>query len=211
MTRWQDDIRDTADALTEPSIHREPIHEWDRHRHRRTRHHKTIQPGLLTQLYQAVTPTTATAGSETTSAGKPKSRPPLAIEALSVHDEISTNVRRWCASLGLPPRTTPESNIRALTAKAMSFDEDTALVLLTELRRWHRWCLVMTGWQHIRRLRNTTCPKPGCGKTDTLRINLTTTTALCRNCGGHWSEEDGTLTALITHVTNQAPARADAA
>lgn len=200
MNRWQDDIRDTADALTEPSIHREPIPEWDRHRNRRVRHHhKTVQPGLLAQLYQSVVPSSSSSA-DPPAGGVPGSRPPLAVEALSAHEQITTDVYRWCASLGLECRPRVESNIRQLAAKAMSFDEGTGKVLLTELARWRRWCLVLTGWEHVRVVRGVPCPRVGCGQPGTLRINLTTVSAMCRHCGAVWGEDDGGIGVLAQYV-----------
>jgi hypothetical protein len=197
---WQDDIRDNADALTDSYLHREPIHYWDHSRHRRIRHHITRQPGLLAQLHNAVTPTTTPADGQP-GGGKPGSRPPLAIEALSTHDEITAAVRTWCTSIGLEIRPRVESNLRQLAAKAMSFDEPTAHLLISDLRRWRRWCLVMTGWEHVRRLRGVTCPHADCQTPDSIRVNLTTVTALCRACGQVWSEEDHTIGLLAQHAT----------
>lgn len=205
MTWWQDDIRDTADALTEPSIHREPVPYWDHNKHRRFRHYQTVQPGLLAQLHQAVHPSCSTAASEAPGGGKPGSRPPLAVEALSAHAEIVDHIRTWCAGYGLQLRPTGESNLRQLSAKAMSFDEPTARTLLTDLRRWRRWCLVMTGWEKVVALRSVACPE--CAAAGTVRVNLTTTSALCRACVATWSDDDGNLGVLIRHVaTNTAAA-----
>lgn len=198
-TWWHDDLRDTADALTEPSIHRAPIPYWDKNKHRQIRHHQTVQPGLLTQLYQAVIPAaSAPVDDAPGAAGHPESRPPLAIEALSAHAEIAGHIRAWCADYGLTLRPTGESNLRQLTAKAMSFDEPTARTLLADLRRWRRWCLVMTGWEKVTDLRGASCPE--CSTVGSVRVNLTTSSALCRACPATWSHEDGNLGALARHV-----------
>lgn len=199
MTWWQDDLRDTADALTEPSIHREPVFEWVKRNRRKVRDHKTVQPGLLAQLYRSVIPSNSLSD-DAGGGGKPRSRPPLAVEALSAHTQISVDVRRWCTSLGLPPRDTVESDIRQLAGKAMSFDEGTARALLAELHRWRRWCLVLTGWEQVRVIRDVVCPRDGCGQAGTLRVNLTTVSAMCRHCGGVWGEDDGGIGVLIRHV-----------
>lgn len=195
---WQDDLRDTADALTDSYLHRETVHVWDHHRHRRTRHWQTRQPGLLAQLHHAAHHPLNCADDGSTSSGKPGSRPPLAVEALSVHDEITGDIRRRCTALGLVLRPTVESNLRQLCAKAVSFDEPAGRALLADLRRWRRWCLVMTGWEHVRRLRNVTCPE--CHAAGTLRVNLTTATAGCTGCGAAWARDDGNLHTLARHA-----------
>jgi hypothetical protein len=195
---WQDDIRDTADALTDSYIHRAATWDWDHNRKKKIRYWQTVQPGLLAQLYNAVHPTT-TPGDGTGGGGKPSSRPPLALEALSVYDEITTAIRSHCRNLGLELQPTAESNLRRLAGKAMSFDETDGKHLLADLRRWQRWCLVMTGWEHVRALRHVTCPD--CRERDTIRLNLTTETAGCRNCAAAWSAREGTLHTLAHTVT----------
>lgn len=201
MTWWQDDIRDTADALTEPSIHREPIRYWDRNRNPRERFYQTVQPGLLTQLYQSVLPSWS-ASDAPVSGGHPGSRPPLAIEALSTYQEIAGLVDAWCATLGLHARGGAESRIRHLAGKAMSFDEVAGRTLLADLRRWRRWCLVMTGWEKVVALRQVPCPESGCGQPG-LRVNLTVGSAFCRSCGAAWARDDerlGSLDRLLDYV-----------
>lgn len=192
---WQDDIRDTADALTDSYIHRAVTHTWDHNRKKKTRYWQTVQPGLLAQLYDAVHPTTTPADG-CGNANKPGSRPPLALEALSVYDAITTAVRDRCLELGVALQPTVESNLRRLAGKAMSFDDTTGRHLLADLRRWQRHCLVMTGWHHVRRLRGVTCPT--CREPDRIRVNLTTRTAMCPSCGTAWDEGD--MHALADHA-----------
>ncbi|HEY3259969.1 MAG TPA: hypothetical protein VGJ95_06810 [Pseudonocardiaceae bacterium] len=190
-------IAEVADALTEPHIHTEPIRYWDNNRNPKTRQHRTIQPGLLTQLYQSVTPSSS---AETAAGGIPDSRPPLAVEALSRHDTITMAVLRWCRSLNLTLRVSVESNVRALVGAAATMDHDTARTLLSEMRQWQRWCNVLTGWEHIYHPAGVTCPIIECGRLHTLRINLTSSTAMCRACGATWSGDDGTITVLAAHI-----------
>lgn len=193
-----DKIRDAADALTEPHIHSEPITYWDTNRNRKIRRHQTIQPGLIAQLYQSVIP--ASSSTEPAAGGVPGSRPPLAVEALSRHDTIAMNVLRWCRSLSLPLRGNVESNVRQLAAAAQVFDDDTARVLLSEMRQWQRWCSVLTGWESVYRPARVPCPIVDCGKNNTLRINLTAKTAMCRACGATWSDDDGTIGLLGEYI-----------
>jgi hypothetical protein len=200
-----DDIRDTADALCDSHMHREPIQYWDGNRNKKIRHHITVQPGLLAQLYQSVIP--ASSSAEPHAGGVPGSRPPLAVEALSRHDEISMAVLRWCTSLRLPTLVSVESNVRRLAAAAMSFDDDDARALLSEMRRWRNWCAVLTDWERIYRPAGIPCPVVDCGQVNMLRLNLTARTGMCRGCGATWSEDDGTIGVLaeyVVAVTNNA-------
>jgi hypothetical protein len=194
-----DDIREAADALTEPHLHRAEIREWTTSRNKRVRFHVTTQPGLLTQLYQSINPAGSTGG-EPGARGIPASRPPLAVEALSTHDEISMRTLMWCRELRIPPRNSPESNIRALVGAAGTLDDDDLHRLRADLRQWQRWCLVQTGWEKVTMLRGTPCPILECGRVGTLRVNLTTKTAMCRGCGSSWSEDDGSIGVLAAHV-----------
>lgn len=192
-----DTIRDTADALTEPHQHREQVPYWDASRHKKYRHHITVQPGLITQLYQSVIPTN-TADDGSGSASTPSSRPPLALEALSRHLVIRGAVHRWCHSLDIKVRKSVESNIRALVGAAGNLDEDDAHVLLSEMRQWRRWAAVLTGWETVYQPAGVTCPV--CEQGNTLRINLTTRTGMCRECGSSWAEDDGSIAVLADHI-----------
>jgi hypothetical protein len=204
-----DQIQDVADALTEPHLHVEPIPYWDNNRNRKIRRHQTVQPGLIAQLYQSVVP--ASSSAEPGAGGVPGSRPPLAVEALSRHDTIAMQVLRWCRSLHITARVSVESNVRALVGASAVFDDDTARVLLSEMRQWKRWCSVLTGWENIYRPAAVSCPVLGCGKVNTLRVNLTSKTAMCRACAATWSDEDGTIGLLgdyIRTVTDRVAQRA---
>jgi hypothetical protein len=193
-----DTIRDLADELTEPHMHSEPVPFWDNNRNRKFRRHITVQPGLIAQLYQSVMP--ASSSFEPHAGGVPGSRPPLAVEALSRHDEIAMAVLRWCTSLNLRTQVSVESNVRRLAARAQSFDDADARVLLSEMRQWRRWCAVLTGWESLYRPARVPCPVVDCGRTNTLRINLTAKTAMCQACGTTWSEDDGTIGILAGYI-----------
>jgi hypothetical protein len=191
-------ITETADALTEPTMNREPYAVWDGNRNRKIRHHITVQPGLLAQLYQSVIP--ASSSEQAPAGGVPGSRPPLAVEALSRHDQISMAVLRWCASLDLPARVSVESNVRALVGAAAKLDEDTAAAMLDEMRQWRSWCTVYLGWENIFRPAGVPCPLAGCGALGELRVNLTSATALCRSCSAAWTEADGSINLLAEYI-----------
>jgi hypothetical protein len=163
-----DQLRDVADQLTEPHIHSEPVTVWDVNRNRKIRQHRTVQPGLLAQLYQSVMPVWSTAG-DTGTGSVPGSRPPLAVEALSRHDEISQLILDWCRDQHLPLRNSPESNLRALLGAVPGMDDGEQRELLGMMRQWRRWCAVLTGWETIYRPAGIRCPVVACGQTNTLR------------------------------------------
>jgi hypothetical protein len=190
-------IRDTADTLTEPHTHREPYTIWTGQRHRQIRHHATTQHGLLTQLYRAVLPTWQT--TDNPGGSIPASRPPLEVEALSRHDEITAAARAWCFHAGIQPRTTAESTIRALVGAAGHLDHDQAERLLADLRRWAGWCRVYLGLEQIRLIAGARCPLTDCTELGTLRINLTTSHGLCKACGATWDHD--TIGVLAEHIT----------
>lgn len=179
-----DKILTTADTLTEPAFHNEPYTTWDTNRHRELRHHTTIQPGLLAQLYQAVHPVWTT--TDQPGANIPTSRPPLEVEALSRHDQITAAAHNWCTQLNIQARATPESNIRALVGAASQLDPDQQKTLLADLRRWASWCRVYLGLEQVRQITGVRCPIPECTQLSTLRVNLTTATGLCTGCGATW-------------------------
>jgi hypothetical protein len=193
-----DAIRDLADELCDPHQHAEVIPFWDNNRNRKFRRHITIQPGLIQQLYQSVMP--ASSSAEPHAGGIPGSRPPLAVEALSRHDEIAMAVLGWCREYRLPTLVSVESNIRRLAAASQRFDDDDARGLLADLRQWRRWCAVLTGWESLYRPARVPCPVVDCGRTNTLRINLTAKTAMCHACAATWSEDDGTITVLAAYI-----------
>src|SRR6266545_4340007 len=145
------DIADVADELTDPHPHLEKIYTTTTSRHRRLTHlHKTTQPGLLTQLRDAVLP--AATQDAPSRRGIPRSQPPLPLEALSLLVVI-------------------------VVGAAATLDSDTQAALLDELRRWRTWCAVMTGWQSP--LYQPHAPCPHCDQRGTLRVNLARQSAFC--------------------------------
>lgn len=210
------DIADVVSELADGRQHTERIRRWDRNRNEQWDTHITIQPGLLAQLYESVIPGSADAEG---SRPHPTSRPPLAIEALSLYGVIQIAVFRWAHSLRLEQRDTTESMLRALVGAAPQLDDDTAKALLSELRAWRRWCAVMTGWESA--LYSPRVPCPVCERMGTLRINLTAKSAFCRggwdpgqpkrtgdaalyDCDGWWDESTiGVLAEWIRAATDQ--------
>lgn len=192
-------IRDLADALTEPHINREPYTVWDGNRHRKVHHHITVQHGLVTQLYRAILPSWSV--SDEPSTGGPAPAPPLEIEALSRHREIATAADAWCRELGLAPRPTTESTIRALVGAAGHLDDSRQYTLAADLRRWANWCRVYLGLEKVRRISGARCPIVDCDTLGGLRINLTTSHGLCTACGATWDRD--TIGLLAEHITTR--------
>ncbi|GAA3765634.1 DUF7341 domain-containing protein [Micromonospora maritima] len=193
-------ITGLAEQLCDPGQHVERIPYWDDNRNRKFREWRTVQPGLLAQLHQAaVEPTSGT--TEPGPRTVPRSRPPLALEALSTHAAICTHAAHWCTSLNLDLRDTVEANIRALVGAAPGLDDDDLQLLARELRTWRRWAAVATGW--IAPLYQPHVPCPACHTTGKLRINLTAQAAHCRACQATWAADDGSIFALGEYVTSR--------
>lgn len=189
------DIAALADELTDPHRHRQPYEIWTRSRHRKILHHVTTQPGLLTQLRDQYEPTAA----GEPGSNPPDSRPPLNLEAISRHTMITLAATRWCWSLRIDLRDTVESNIRALVGAAGQLDHDDQSALHAELRQWHTWAAVLTGWQTPPyRPHTATCP--ACAARGSLTIRLDTQRAYCRHvdCGATW--DPTTIGLLADHI-----------
>lgn len=198
------DIADAADALTEPHQHAEPIYDYDAHRNRRMkRAYVTTQPGLLQALRDVIVPTATGGENEGRPAGF-RSAPPLCLEAVSRLAVVEIAAVRWCWSLKLELRDTTESNIRALVGAAGNLDSDTQVSLLDELRQWRTWAAVMSGWQSPAYSPKVNCPVDGCGKPNTIRINLARKSALCVECHASWDESTiGILADYIRTTTDK--------
>jgi hypothetical protein len=198
-----DQIIDLADTLTEPHAHREPYTVWDGNRHRKVMHHITVQHGLLTQLYRAVLP--ATMADNDAGGSVPGSRPPLEVEALSRHDQITKAARTWSTNLGIQPRTTAESTIRALVGATGQLDDQQQRDLAADLRRWVHWCRVYLGLEQVRQIIGVPCPLADCTGRGTLRVNLTTSHGMCNACGATWGTT--TIGLLAEHITTNRKAQ----
>lgn len=199
------DIADLAELLCDPHQHTETVQYWA-NRNRKFRRHVTIQPGLLHQLHEAVfRQNTADEGRR----GSPGSRPPLQLEALSLHVVIQVAVTRWCWELNVTMRDSTEQDIRALVGAAM--DSDTQTLLRADLRRWRTWCEVMTGWETVWAPKGVTCPVAACGQQGSLRVLLAAKRAFCRNpartedgglvCGATWDQD--TIGVLADYISSQ--------
>lgn len=176
---------DVADELTEPHLSRVSVPYWDANRNRKFREHRITMPGLLAQLYDAAVDPVAAMRENGRS--KPTSQAPLAIEALSRYEDICAGALRWVRAIRVDVRTTPQSNIRALVGVAPTFDLDTLEALYAEMRTWHRWAAVMTGWesQVFRpRIACPVCETPGSIRARAIGDDKKL--AYCSECQAHW-------------------------
>jgi hypothetical protein len=188
----RDDILGAADDLTNARKHVERVRiGWTKSRNPVFREHQTVQPSLLDQLHDAaVSPVTRQndAGGHSV----PTSRPPLAVEAYSAYEEISTAAVRWVRVVVRRPevRDTPGGNIRMVVGYLGQLDLDTLEALLQDLKTWRRWALVMTGWETAMFRPRIACPV--CDSFGTIRARATREDALafCKECQ-HWWENGG--------------------
>lgn len=186
------DLREVADALTDPHQVREPRgHYWDHNRHKKPlKDHVTILPGLLRQLADIVYPgSPPDSGAGPTSRPVPSSRPPLRMDAASAHLAITIAVTRWHVSLGLELRDTVESSVRQLLGRIATEDSDTQAVLLAEMRSWQRQAEIICGHRQPDPQLQAPCPNPECGQRK-LRVNMADLTARCDGCGARWAEQE---------------------
>lgn len=204
------DLRDTVDALCDPSQHREPIHGWDHNRNRKVvGHHVIIRPGLLAQVGEMVYPGTPPDSGNFVVRSVPGSRPPLRLDASSAYMQIHLAVTRWSLSLHLDLRDTIESSVRQLLGRIAAEDRDTQAALLGEMRSWRHQCEIITGLKDPDPQLQVPCPQ--CGNR-TLRVNLADQAARCgyeevvdgerRRCGATWDEPSGTIGVLARYIAD---------
>lgn len=197
MTGIITDIADLAEQLCDPHRHSEDLWEWTESRHRRkTGVHVTTQPGLLTQLHQAVVPLLG-APDDGGAQSAARSRPPIQLEALDRHTAITMAAAQWCNETGLRTRLTAVGNIRQLVGATSRLD---CSALRVDLRRWRDWSATMTGWRTIYRPR-AACPVDDCGQRSTIRINLGAQTGMCTACLSTW--DPVAIKQLAEHITGQ--------
>ena len=195
-------VIEVADELTESREHIETLDGgWTKSRNRKPPVRRVIRlPGLIQQLHEAALDPSA--GLMEGSAGnKPKSRPPVALEALSAYNDIERGSVRWVRSVRLAVRPRPESNIRALVGIVYKLDLDTLEALYGELRQWHRWAAVMTGWDKRPFQPRIECPYDECGAKCSIWINIERRLAMCKQCEAYWEgDQIGDLAELVRSV-----------
>jgi hypothetical protein len=196
-----DQIAEAAEALTDPRTNREPRWTWDANRHRKPlADHVTTLPGLIQQLRDLTEPgaTTDTTGARTI----PDSRPPVALDAVSLLASIEFGVAKRCLDLGLAKRDSVESTIRLLVGHASSVDSETQRDLAAELRSWRSQAEVICRWRTGAVELVAPCPAriggATCGARGSLLANPETHAAWCTACGTSWEPDESEE--LFRHV-----------
>ena len=179
------DLRDTVDALCDPTPIRNPRHGRDADGNKiQLRDHVVTIPGLIAQVAEIVWP----AGNDSESARPvPTSRPPGNPQAMALHLDIWIGVAKWHMHWCLTTRDTVESSIRQLLGRVASEDRDTQEDLLADLRAWQHRCEVVLREAFNDPQVQSPCPVEGCGQR-TLRINVKKKTARCTTCRARWAE-----------------------
>lgn len=202
------DLAAVISRLTQPYTHTERVRTgWDHNRHPIYGTHTTKHPGLLAQLrliYDAA-PIGDDNGGPSTPLG---SRPPLAIDALSLHIAIAGAINRWSRSLELPYQSTIEAQACGLVGAAPHLDHDTLRTLLDEARTWQRRADILTGWTSPPYAPRIPCMADGCTARSGLRLHADTRTGMCTTCGATWTDQDGGFSRLVEHVRTNAAAKA---
>lgn len=194
------DLASLAEELCDARQHVERVWDRDKHRNKRMRRaHVTTQPGLLAQLAEAVTESTA-APEDGGGHSVPGSRPPGAWEAMARHSAITVAAAGWCFYLEVAQRDTVEANIRALVGAASVLDANDLSALVADVRSWRHQAAVMTGWASPSFTPQVPCPIVDCGKSNTIRVNLDRQLALCTACESRWDGEDGSFAVLAAYV-----------
>lgn len=195
------EIAELAEELCDPRQHTERIYGWTRQRNRKViKLHKTIQPGLITQLRDAVHTPAGLADDQTQRSRATLSRPPLQLEALARLMDIALLSNEWIHHIRAVNRGPIESNIHALVGAAPGLDRDQQHQLLHDLRRWRGWAAVLSGWALPPFQPMVTCPNPECGKLGTLRIVAERQTATCGECRHIWDDTDGSIRMLARYI-----------
>jgi hypothetical protein len=153
--------------------------------------HKVRIPSLIEQLYAAAFDPSMHA-EEGGSRVKPRSKPPVAIEAMSRFQDIDKAVRRWVRSVRVEEHVQLDRNIRELVTAAagqrgyLAWDSETIEALLLEMRQWRRWAAVLTGWESRAWQPRIKCPV--CEGKSTIWVSDALRTAYCSACLFTWED-----------------------
>ena len=207
MTDLLQDIALIADELCNPIRTVERIQEPDQHRHVRGRRGRAprriwtaVFPSLLEQLAQAVVPGESFADPDMPAgvkpSGKPGPREPARLEAIARLLAIEAAAAAWCVRGGISLRDRPAANILALVGAAGRASSETQQTLLLDMRGWHTWAAVASGWQRPDDAPRGTCP--ACGARNTIRVRLAAQRAFCAACGAWWDE--ASIGILAAHI-----------
>jgi hypothetical protein len=70
--------------------------------------------------------------------------------------------------------------------------------LAADVRRWHNWVAVLTGWKTP--IWRPYEPCPLCDQRRGLRVDLDKQAAYCSGCGETWSADDGSILLLADYI-----------
>lgn len=195
MSDTLNEIADAGDALTNPRHHAEPRWEWDANRNRKPLPpHRTIVPGLIQQLRDAIEPGDTSEGTGGGTAGLL----PGDINAVSLLASIEHGARWRCLAWGVTGRITAEDHIHGLIGAVTKRTSDEALELLAELRSWQRQAEVITGWRTPSRPLNAPCPACDANGSLLARVDAEDPSAVCTACQERWDSD--TIGLLARHV-----------
>lgn len=191
-------LANAVDALTRPSIHREPTSEWINGEWRRSSHDTEVPP-LLDQLRDAVEPSSSGEGGRSV----PGSRAAARLDSIVTLIRIEAAAGMWLVNrCGQPLRNTVEDNLRGLVGYAPTLDNTSLWDLTDAARRWVTWARVVTGWEVPPFRPANTCPL--CAARGSLRVRLgdgvssQDASALCVECAESW--DAGTIGLLAEHI-----------
>lgn len=182
------EIVECAQRLVHPTKHVEHRFFWDRNRNKKSLPpHETIQSGLLVQLYdRAVAPfSSASPDGGFPSTNKPRSRPPLAMEAYSAYAEICRSAVSMASSVGQARPNNPIYNVWILSVVAPDMDPPSQAYLCEEMRRWCTWAAVLTGWETKVYVPEKNCPN--CSAFRSLRFSAEVGEGYCNACNANWT------------------------
>lgn len=195
---WQATLTQAAADLTEPHTQTHQRWRWDHNNNKKPAGSYQLHlPALLPQLSVVTGLSAGTALTGTHAGQSPGPRPPVQLEALSAHAEISTAVMQWMGRLDQDWRSGGVlPNLRALAYVGWWSEPGIGRELTADVIRWRDTCLVLTGAEKVFSPRSIACPS--CMRYGVLRINLTARAALCRACRSTWNTV-GALAAQVSH------------
>lgn len=191
-------IADDVRALVEPRRHVEPYFVWGRGGHRVIRAHTTEQPSLLDQLRLGG----AAVAEDAAGRGAFESRPPNAFDCFARLRDIEAGSAWWVSvAWRMPLRPDVEGNLHVMVGRATDpalRDVDLREVA-ADVRRWHTWASVLTGWKTPPWTPRASCPH--CGTVGSLRVRLDEKQAACMACDATWDE--ATIGLLADHIRSE--------